>query len=384
MLAEILKESGYRVGRYISPHVHRLEERIAVDGMPISRHHLVDVLRRVAEVVDSLDLAAARRGLNGPTWFEVMTAAAFLHFADVGVDVMVLETGLGGRLDATNVCRPLVTVITSISYDHMKLLGRTIDRITTEKAGIIKRSCPVVSGVSQPSARHTIAAVAARRRAPLFQLGRDFRVHVDVEWNHDPLDGTRFDMRSRGFASRCFTTPLAGRHQAENASLAVVASDLLRIRGFDLPDAAVARGLANAMLPARIETIGRHPLTIVDAAHNVASMKALADTLHPVLARRSSRVLVFAASCDKQIEKMLRTVHGLFDHVVMTRYLRNPRSAPLARLRAACIAACLPEPVEAANPKDALRIARSLAGPRGAVVVAGSFFLAAEVGRRSP
>lgn len=382
MLATILEEAGHRVGRYVSPHVHRVEERIAVDGRPISAADLEAALDTVIPVVERMDRAAARRRQRGPTWFEVMTAAAFVHFAARRVGIAVLETGLGGRLDATNVCRPLVTVITSISHDHMKLLGPTIADIAAEKAGIIKRNCPVVCGARRPAARRVIADRARRRRAPLLQLGRDFGVrHVDAAAESDPLAGTTFELDVHdGSPPRRYFIPLAGRHQEDNASLAIVAAHQLRVRGVRVADGAVARGLARVALPARIETIATRPLVIVDAAHNVASMRALADVLRPEAARRSPKVLVFAASADKQVAAMLRTVRGLFDEVVVTRYLKNPRAVPLDRLRAACAAAGLPRPHAAADPREALRLGRSLAGSDGLVVVAGSFFLAAEVG----
>jgi dihydrofolate synthase/folylpolyglutamate synthase len=381
MLASILEESGHRVGRYLSPHVHAVEERIAVNGESISSREFVAAFEQVIPIVDAMDRVAARTGRRGPTWFEAMTAAAFVHFAHVGVDVAVLETGLGGRLDATNICQPLVTVITSISLDHMKLLGPTIPRIATEKAGIIKRGCPVVCGATQPSARRTIAAIAARRRARLLQLGHDFIVHHhNARPSGDTLSGGRFDLRMPADGPTItYTIALAGRHQVENAALAVAAVEQLRDRGIRVTDEAIARGLARATLPARIETVGRRPLVIVDAAHNVASMESLVETIRPVLGRHRSRVLVFAASADKQIEKMLGTVRGFFDHVVITRYLKNPRAAPIDRLRAACRSAGLPAPQEAASPAAALRSARSLAGSGGMVVVAGSFFLAAEI-----
>lgn len=381
MLSSILEDSGHRVGRYLSPHVHTVEERIAVNGKPISPEAFVAAFEAVIPKVEVIDRAAARSGRCGPTWFEVMTAAAFVHFAEAGVGVAVLETGLGGRLDATNVCQPLVTVITSISLDHMKLLGPTISRIATEKGGIIKRGCPIVCGATHPSARRTIATIAKRRRAPLLQLGRDFTVHHHSDSPHgDALTGTGFDLDIPGAVmTRGYEIALAGRHQAENAALAIVAAERLRDRGISVADTAITRGLARATLPARIETIAHTPLVIVDAAHNVASMESLVETIRPVLARHPSRVLVFAASADKQVEKMLHTVRGLFDRVVITRYLKNPRAVPLDRLRAACRSAGLPSPQEAANPAAALQKARSLAGRRGVVVVAGSFFLVAEI-----
>jgi folylpolyglutamate synthase/dihydropteroate synthase len=172
MIADILNAAGHRVGRYLSPHVHALEERISVDGKPIDAVALTAAFARVIPVVEHFDRAAARRGTRGPSWFEVLTTVAFLHFARSKVDIAVLETGLGGRLDATNVSRPVLSVITSISLDHMALLGNTVAKIAAEKAGIIKRGVPVVSGATHPSARRVIRAVAARRRAPLLELGR--------------------------------------------------------------------------------------------------------------------------------------------------------------------------------------------------------------------
>jgi len=379
MLAEILREAGHRVGRYMSPHVHALEERICVDGRPISAADLVAACAVVIPAVERLDAAAARRGVRGPSWFEVVTAVALVHFVRAGVDIVVLETGLGGRLDATNVSRPLVSVITSISFDHMAVLGPTLGRIAREKAGIIKRGRPVVSAVQRPAARRVIAATAARRRARLLEMGRDFSV---VHEAADLFRGDRVAIAlPDGDVLRC-RIGMAGRHQAENAAVAAVAARQLVGLGFRVPDAAITRGLERTRLPARIERVAVRPLTIVDAAHNVASMQSLVETLAPVLDAARPRVLVFAASADKQIEEMLAAAAGRFDHVVATRYVTNPRAAPVERLVAACRRAGLPAARTAADPRAALRLAKSLATREGVVCVAGSFFLAAEVGRR--
>lgn len=382
MLAAILEESGHRVGRYMSPHVYAIEERISIDRDPISPTDLVAVFEEVIPAVDALDEAARRRGRQGLTWFEVITAVAMQHFARSQVDVAVLETGLGGRLDATNVSHPLVTVITSISLDHMKLLGPTITKIAGEKAGIIKRGCPVISGVMQPAARRVIADTAARRRAPLLQLGRDFAVRYQAPATPaEALRGASFELAPpHGDTPEHLVSSMPGRHQADNAALAAVAAMQLDARGIRVPREAVARGLSRARLPARIETAGVRPLVIVDAAHNVASMESLLETLRPVLAAHRRRALVFAASGDKQIEKMLGTATGLFEYVILTRYLRNPRAATIERLREACRQSRLPQPEVAVSPAAALTLARSRVGPSGMIVVAGSFFLAAEVG----
>ena len=391
MIAAILAEAGHRVGRYLSPHVHSIEERICIDGVTISSSDLVAAFATVIPAVDRMDRAARRRAGRGPTWFEAMTAVAMVHFARREVDIVVLETGLGGRLDATNVSEPILSVITSISLDHMALLGPTVGRIAREKAGIIKRGCPVISGAVATAARRVIVAEAARRRAPLLQLGRDFQaIHLGAT-DADGLGGCLLEFsstRTRPGKGRSdatdadrvvFSVGMPGPHQAANAALAVAAARRLDTLGFAVPPQAIARGLANVHLPARIERAGVRPLVVLDAAHNVASMQSLVETLDPALRSMRRRVLVFAASADKQIEKMLGAARGRFDEVVLTRYATNPRAATIERLARACAAAGLPSPQLAPTPPEALRLARSLAGPRGIVCVAGSFFLAAEI-----
>ena len=382
MLAAILAAAGLRTGRYMSPHIHQVEERIAIDNLPISAADLALACGIVRPAVDTLDRLADHRGVRRVTWFEVMTAVAFVHFARSDVEIIVLETGLGGRLDATNVCRPVVTVITSISLDHMKLLGRTVGLIAGEKAGIIKRGCPIVSGAVQPAARQVIAAAASRRRARLFQLGRDFQVEFLPSAAESSGSG-RLVLTPPATLHRpeLIRADLAmpGRHQADNAALAIIAALILDRKGFTIPAAAITRGLATTRLLARIETISQSPLVIVDAAHNDASMQSLIETLAGQLDRYRPRVLLFAASRDKQLRKMLATAGGHFDHVILTRYAINPRAAELGPLVAACAAAGLPSPQQADSAAAALRRAKALAGRRGIVVAAGSFFLAAEI-----
>jgi dihydrofolate synthase/folylpolyglutamate synthase len=277
--------------------------------------------------------------------------------------------------------QPLLSVITSISFDHMGLLGRTIGRIAGEKAGIIKRGRPVVCGARQPSARQVIAATAHRRRARLVQLGVDFTARYQPPTGADPLAPGSVVVTPLGGAACTYRLGMAGRHQAENAALAVMAAAELAAAGWPVDEGSIARGLARASLPARIEVLAKRPLVVVDAAHNVASMESLLETVGPALADRRPRVLLFAASRDKQIEEMLAVVRGGFEQIVVTRYLTNPRAAPIDRLVAACRTARLPAPHVAGSPPEALRLARRLAGPSGSVVVAGSFFLAGELGR---
>ncbi|MGI9176435.1 MAG: bifunctional folylpolyglutamate synthase/dihydrofolate synthase, partial [Pirellulales bacterium] len=335
----------------------------------------------LAEVLARVEAANAGQPI---TFFEIVTAAAFVAFAEAPADLLVLEVGLGGRFDATNVIpAPAVSVITPVDYDHKEFLGEDLGKIAGEKAGIIKRGCPIVSGAMQPSSRRVIAATAARRRAPLLQLGRDFSAILQPPSTPaDVLLGSSFDLQPPGRTApkRRYRIAMAGRHQVDNAALAVVAALQLDARGMRIGDAAIARGLARTRLPARIEPRGQRPLVIVDAAHNVASMRSLLETLDPVLRAHKPRALVFAASDDKQIELMLASAAGRFSHVIVTRYQRNPRASSVERLVAACITARLPTPEVAATPAEAVALARSRVGTRGIIVIAGSFFLAAEVG----
>ena len=383
MLAAVLQAAGQRVGRYMSPHVDAIEERICVGGRPISAADLVRAFNTVIPAVEQMDLVAGRRGGSGPTWFEVLTVVAFIHFARSRVDLAVLETGLGGRLDATNVSIPVLSIITSISLDHMHLLGSTVGRIAVEKAGIINRGCPVISAAVHPAARRVIEATAARRRAPLLQLGRDFEASFlppnASDSAADPIAPGRVAVTLAGTPPLVFPLVMRGGHQAINASLVVMAARRLTASGIPVPDRALAKGLRTVSLPARIERLSERPLVILDAAHNVASMESLVATLAPAARDFQPRVLVFAASADKQIEEMLAAVRGHFEHIIITRYATNPRAATVLQLVEACRHAGLPAPQVASAPAEALRLARLLATPRGLVCVAGSFFLAAEI-----
>jgi dihydrofolate synthase/folylpolyglutamate synthase len=388
MLAGVLTAAGHRVGCYLSPHVHALEERISVGGRPITAADLVQAFADVMPVVDRLD-ASAGHGRRGPTWFEVLTAVAFVHFARSGIELAVIETGLGGRLDATNLSRPVLSIITSISLDHTRLLGKTIKAIATEKAGIIKRGCPVISAAGSPTANAVIAATAARRRARLLQLGRDFAClprlsspRADTLVPQCAVEVVNHSSRmppQPAHSAEPYAIGMAGPHQVVNAGVVVVAARMLDTMGWPISEAAVAAGIRTTRLPARVEIRSRRPLVVVDAAHNVDSMKALVAAITPVAAGHRPRVLVFAASGDKQIEAMLGTVRRLFDHIVVTRYRTNPRAAPVERLVRAARQAGNRQVHVADDPPAAMRVARRLAGAGGMVCVAGSFFLAAEV-----
>jgi len=396
MLAEILRAAGYRTALYTSPHLDRIEERFMIDGRPCDEAVFVELVREVAPVVADFDRRRATAGDDqGPTYFEITTAMAFLHFARSGAEVAVLEVGLGGRLDSTNVCRPLVTAITSISFDHTGQLGTTLAAIAGEKAGIIKPGVPVVSSVVEPEPCDAITAVALRRGSPLIQRDIDF-AFLDKKAAEEAPEvpgGRRLDF----FAPAAVRAPrladvaigMLGHHQAANAATAIAVVESLRDRGFPIGDAHVRHGLKEAKAPARVEVIQKDPLFIVDAAHNVASAAALADTLRTTFpdlfsedrglaAGAPSRTLVFATSSDKDAAGMMRRLAPLFDRVLLTRYENNPRFIPPDQLKSQ-LGEILAEK-EVVVCRDPLAAGEALAsGPADAIVIAGSFFIAAEM-----
>lgn len=388
MLAAMLRAAGRRVGLFTSPHLEGVEERFNVDGRPAGRDELVELVNRVRPVVEAMDASARQRGADaiGPTYFEVTTAMALAQFARRAVDLAILEVGLGGRLDSTNVCTPILSIITSISFDHTQQLGTTLAAIATEKAGIIKPSVPVVSGATQPEPRDVIRREAARQGCRLIELGRDFDFDYRPPRRLDREDGPgEVDFLARSAELSAPSRPalrlrLLGRHQAANAAVAVAAVGELARLGWNVADEAVREGLGGAALPARIELLGRRPTVVLDAAHNVASIEALIAVLRESFAPKR-RWLIFAASADKDVAGMLRAAAGYFDEIILTCYQSNPRAMPAEALRALAAEATGRMGTTRPTPAEAWDEVAARAEPGDLVCIAGSFFLAAELRR---
>jgi len=379
MTAEMLSAAGYRIGLFTSPHITRFEERIRLDGISPTQDEVVDLVRRLQRPVIRLD---ARDVSMRPTDFEIATAMAWLYFTDQQADLAVMETGLGGRLDSTNLCRPEVTVITSISRDHTALLGGTIEKIAEEKAGIIKENVPVISGLWSGPAAAVIGQFCHDRHAELYRLGHE----INVKYHHPsgqqvgggPHRAATADIDTPWQRFPAVPVPLCGSHQAANAALAVSTVDLLARRGFSAAADAVEAGLANVRWPIRIEQLCEKPTVIVDAAHNDASVSALLTTLQTAFPA-DRRILIFAASRDKDVPAMLRQLQSEFDVVIATEYVTNPRATPWEHLRKTA-QEILDMPVRpAATPLVAWRMAQKISSPEDLICVTGSFFLAAEM-----
>ena len=308
------------------------------------------------------------------TFFEIATALGLLHFAYRRIDWAVLEVGLGGRLDSTNAVMPAASVITSISFDHVELLGSTLAAIAHEKAGIIKPDRPTVSGVAQDEARSVIAARCREIGAPLRQLGRDFHYRYEPARVEANRPGRVSVTTWRGEYPELIL-PLVGEHQAANAAVAVATLETLRERGVPIPDRSIAKGLSSVRWPARLEVVGRDPLIVLDCAHNVASAEALRDALLTSFRIPGERVLVFAVSRDKDAAGILRVLHPIFRHVILTRFEKSARYVPPEQLRE-----MLPGNASvAATPVEAIAAARAMLGPDDLLCVTGSVFLAGEV-----
>jgi dihydrofolate synthase/folylpolyglutamate synthase len=380
MIASVLTAAGHRTGLYTSPHLARIEERMAIDGVdcpPATFVALAAELQQAIERLESESLSNA--ALSGATFFEITTAMAFLHFARARVAAAVLEVGLGGRLDSTNVCRPEVCIITSISFDHMKQLGHTLAAISGEKAGIIKPGVPVVSGVVRDEPRRVIAQRAAEVGAPLWQRGVDYDFQSLPAGGGESLDYFEPATQPR-HALRGAKLQLLGEHQAANAAAAICGINRLRECGWAIPETAVRSGLAAARVPGRIEVFSFEPAVVLDVAHNPASIEALLGVLRRRWPDRR-KILVFASSKDKDYAGMLKLLVPAFDAIVLTRYVHNPRAADPAELLAVATAAGVDSrPLQAADePALALAAARRLAGPQDLICITGSFFLAAEL-----
>jgi dihydrofolate synthase / folylpolyglutamate synthase len=380
MIASALTASGVRTGLYSSPHLQRLEERYVVDGREITPDELVGLVDQVRAAVDELEVEEPMLRNEGSTFFEITTAMAFLYFAHRQVGAVVLEVGMGGRLDSTNVVRPLVSVVTSIALDHTRQLGDTLGAIATEKAGIFKRSRPAVSGVQEDEPRQSIRRVAAARRCPLHEIDVDF--HYQAFSPRPPLDRpTAGQVAVQTWRTDWGTldVPLLGRHQAHNTAVALATLDALAEAdpGLAVDRDAVVRGFAELRWPARVEVMGRAPWLVVDGAHNVASAAALAETLQTSFPP-TPRTLVFGTTRDKDLTGQLRELLPLFDVVIVTRYAHNPRAVAPDEVAEAVVAIDGRVARVASDPAEALAAARALTPPDGLICVTGSLFLAAE------
>ncbi len=362
MTAAILRAAGYRVGLYTSPHLVDFRERILVNGDPIPEDCIAELTERLQHVA----------GLSlSPTFFEFTTAMAFQFFADSGVEIAVVEVGMGGRFDATNVVVPLVSAITNVALDHEDYLGHTVGAIAFEKAGIIKRGVPVVTGRLCPEAAEVVERIALEQAAPLYQLNVDFRADGDIR--------DRFRYKGLHSSYTNLSCPLDGTHQLDNAACAVAMLELAVAKGIRVSEESVRAGLRSVCWDGRLEVVERRPMLLLDGAHNPAAAGALAA--HLAAYRRdhpgSRTLLIIGMMRDKDREGFFRPILPTVDDVIVTQ-VNMARAATVEEL-CSSLGERLDSVHVAPHPADALALARRLASPEDLICVTGSLMLVGEV-----
>ncbi|EID45259.1 bifunctional folylpolyglutamate synthase/dihydrofolate synthase [Parageobacillus thermoglucosidasius] len=327
-LRHILQAAGYSVGTFTSPYVEKFNERISVNGRPIRDKEIVELVRAVQPLAEELETTE----LGAPTEFEVITAMMFYYFGKKNIqDVVIIEAGLGGRFDSTNVIYPILSIITNIGYDHMNILGETLEKIALEKAGIIKSGVPVITAVNQPEAWAVIAGKAKSLKAKTYRLGEDFSI-VQHEANED---GERFSIETVFSQYPDLNITMFGAHQVQNAAVAVMAADYLRMcYSFLIEKEHIYEGLEKAKWIGRFERISNKPLIIIDGAHNAEGIRSLVDTVRLHYPNKDVHVL-FAALADKPLEQMIPPLAGIAKTITFTSF-NFPRAASAEQLAALC------------------------------------------------
>jgi len=367
-LTRLLTLHDYRVGLFTSPHLVRVEERIRIGERPIPARSFSRVLTKLKEKIE--DLIETKVLLSPPTYFELLTCLGLIHFQEQEVDIAVLEVGLGGRFDATNVVDPVVAVVTTISAEHQKFLGETLEQIAFEKAGIIKKGVPVVCGVKNRSAYLTIKKRADELGAPflgVFEKRDCFSVNQEEK-------GYSFTYTSENDRYD-FVPSLAGRHQGENAAVAVAAAEQVSQRWRNLNKEKIIQGIQSTRWDGRLEVFSRRPLVLLDGAHNEEGAEAVRDYARQFIP--TPLILVFAVMKDKRIERIADILFPLARTVILTRFPFYKSASPeeirtrIGKFRGRFLL----EP----SPKRAFRLALQQAAAQEVILVTGSLYLVGEI-----
>lgn len=357
-LAEILKCAGYRVGRYLSPTLFQYRERIQVNGSCITKAALGRGVERIKGICDGM----VARGLSHPTPFEIETALGFLYFREKACDVVVLETGMGGLLDATNIVEnTLAAVLTSVSMDHMQFLGDTPEKIAFQKAGIIKRGCRVVSAVQRKEVMEVIRAGAEAMGCPLQAVKPEM------------LSQVRYGLEKQSFdygGLKKLELSLAGKYQIENAALAVETVEALGEQGLSVSEEVLRLGLSRTQWPGRFTLIGKKPYFIVDGAHNEDAAVRLAESLEFYFTNKRV-IYIMGVLKDKEYEKIIASTHALADQIITVTPPGNPRALPAYEL-ARAVAEVHCDVTAADSLEEAVEMSRLLAGKEDVIVAFGS------------
>ncbi len=372
MTASCLEACGYTVGLYTSPHVVDIRERVQINGAMISTSDFTRLLSQAAHAASKIE------GKHGePTFFELMTALGFLRFAEQAVDIAVIECGLGGRLDCTNVITPEISVITAISLDHQQILGDTVEEIAREKAGIFKPGVTALT-IEQPKPVLAVLREAAEKRGTKLEvLGEDIDFSYRFESSPELGPHRRVCVASPRSNFEHLAVPLAGEHQAWNCGLALAVLDRLRERGFETPERRVAAGLARTRIPGRMEMAWTNPRVLLDGAHNEASINALIKAIGAHVPY-DSMVMVFGCAADKDIDAMLGKIALGADKVIFTKVAGSARAVDPYELQKRFVAISGKMTQVADALPEALNLASRAVSRGDLICVTGSFYLVGE------
>ncbi len=370
MLAHMLQACGHKVGLYTSPHICDVRERIQINCAMISQAGMTRLIVRVQPHIEKM-------AADKPTFFEIMTAMAFCHFVDEKVDIAVIEAGLGGRLDSTNVLEPAVCGLTSISLDHTHLLGDTVGQIAAEKAGIFKTDVPAVSVPQDPEAKRVLQKHAKQTKTDLLFTGEDIEFSYRVESSRQLGCHARVCLTTPQSRFEHLPVPVLGEHQALNCGLALALLDQLKVQGMKIDDEQAMAGLAEVSLPGRMELLTEDPRILVDGAHNAASVQALLRAIGQHIPY-DSMVMIFGCAADKDIEGMMDKIATGADKVIFTRASSTPRAAQPGDLAGAYLECSGREAQITQDLAEAIRIARSAVTREDIICVCGSFYLVGE------
>jgi len=369
MIASILGEVGYRVGMFTSPHLSSFTERIQINGAQIPVEEVVRLIEVVRPICEGM---AEDPDLRHPTFFEIITAIAFRHFSEEGVDYAVLEVGMGGRLDATNVVKAQVSVITNVGLEHTEVLGDTVLEIAEKKAGIVKEGGVLVTATADDDVYRLFQRVCGDVGSRIFRVGSDITFQrLDASY-----EGQTFDLKGLSRRYEGLTVPLIGGHQLLNAATAVGAVEALRFNGVEVPREAIARGLRGVAWPGRLEVVQISPLVVLDGAKDVKAARAVKEALLGEFTY-DRLVAVVSISSDKKIADMIGEIARAADHFVITSHRVMGRAAKYSRI-AAEVERYSKTHEYVADVKSAVRRAMEIAGETGMVIVVGSVFLVGE------
>src|SRR5687767_5733286 len=368
MIAAMLQASGYKTGLYTSPHLVDIRERMQIDGHMIPQSEFARLVRLIEPIAAKIKPA--------PTTFDVLTAIAFKYFAEQKVEIAVVETGLGGRLDSTNVLRPEVTAITSISKDHMAQLGGTLAKIAEEKAGIFKPGIPAISAQQEPEVEATLRRVATTNGTNLEVTGKEIEFSYRFESSRMLGPHNRICLFTPNSKFEHLAVPLIGEHQAINCGVALSIVDRLKTRGIAISDARAMEGLARTVVPGRMEMVSTNPRILVDCAHNAASVDAMMRAIGQHIPY-DSMVVIFGCCGDKDVTGMLERITSGADKVIFTK-VDNIRSADPNELAASYIERFGKMAQVAPTLEDALAIANRAVTKEDLICITGSFYLVGE------